>query len=309
MNRAIRRLANAFLTVGAVLGAVTLVLVILGPSLGVRPLLFRSGSMTPTIETGDLALARTVPARDLAVGDIVSVSTSGGARVTHRIVDIQLDGARATLTLRGDANEAADAQPYDVTEADRVVFVVPWVGHVIAVASSPLGLVALGMGAAGLLAIVFGGGSHGGPDGGSGRPRGRRRGRRRPLRVAIVAGSATAAAVAIAAPAQATAWTDDVPLTGTSLTSTTVAAPSLSCGTLGVFSVTFNWTAVSGATSYQLTAGGTTSTVSGTTKTITAVISGGTATVKAVRDFGSTTWTSAASNQRTYTVAAVSLCG
>ena len=55
--------------------------------------------------------------------------------------------------------------------------------------------------------------------------------------------------------------------------------------------------------------GAQTQTVAGTTATITAAISGGTAWVVANRNFGSTTWTSVASQTRTYTVAVVSLCG
>jgi hypothetical protein len=75
--------------------------------------------------------------------------------------------------------------------------------------------------------------------------------------------------------------------------------------------VTFNWTAVAGATNYTLhygSGGAQTKTVTGTSTTVVAAISGGTAWLVANRNFGSTTWTSAASPTRTYTVAAVSLC-
>ncbi|GAA3831674.1 signal peptidase I [Nocardioides panacisoli] len=308
MRSLLRRLANGLLTVGALLGAACVVLVVLGPLVGVSPLLFRSGSMTPAIHTGDLALARSVSARDLAVGDIVSVRTSGGARVTHRVVDIQHQGDEATLTLQGDANEGPDAEHYRVTQADRVIVVLPWVGRVVAAAESPLGIFVLGVAAAGLLALVVRGpGGTGG--GGDIAPRRRHRSRRR-ARAGVVTGATMAVAVGVTGPASGAVvpWTDPVDVTGSAFVSTTVPAPTLSCGALGLLSVTFNWTAVSGATGYQLTAGGTTYAVAGTTKTITAVITGGTATVKALRDFGSTTWTSAASNQRTYTVAAVSLC-
>ena len=308
MSLVARRLANGLLTVGAVLGACCLLLVVLGPLVGVRPLLFRSDSMSPTIRTGDLAVARSVPASDLAVGDVVSVPTSGGDRVTHRIVDIRRAGARAELSLRGDGNEDPDAETYAVTRADRVVLVVPWVGRVVAAAESPVGLFVLGMAATGLLVVAMRGGPGDGGRGGGPDHRSRHRGRRRAARAGVLAGAAMTVAVAGPASAVPVPWTDPVDVTGTVLTSTTIPAPTLSCGALGVLSVTFNWTAVAGATSYQLTAGGTTYTVAGTTKTITAVIAGGTATVKAVRDFGSVAWSSVASNQRTYTVAAVSLC-
>lgn len=319
-----RRLGNVLLTVGALLGAACLALVALGPLLGLRPLLFRSDSMSPTIESGDLAISRTVAARDLAVGDIVSLPTRSGERVTHRVVDLRQYDGRALLTLRGDANEGVDPAPYEVSSVDRVVVVVPEAGHVLAALTAPVGLLLLGVVAAGLLALVVRGGprnraprgpgdgptrgSRGGSrkaEGPSGRHRLRRA--RRAARLGAAAGSAMV--VLVGGSASAAPWTDDVAITGSGLTATTVSAPVLSCGALGVLSVTFDWTAVSGATGYQLTAGGTTYPVQATTtRTITAVITGGTATVVAHRNFGSTTWTSVASNQRTYTVAVVSLC-
>jgi hypothetical protein len=43
---------------------------------GVTPLVFTSGSMSPSIETGALGFARTVDADDHAVGDDVSVTNT-----------------------------------------------------------------------------------------------------------------------------------------------------------------------------------------------------------------------------------------
>lgn len=101
---------------------------------------------------------------------------------------------------------------------------------------------------------------------------------------------------------------------GTSLSALKVAAPAtFDCGLLGVRSVTFNWSAVQGATSYTLHYGqnGTSTrkiAAPSTSAQITTLISGGTAWVEADRDFASTTWTSAPSRTRSYTVAIVSLC-
>jgi hypothetical protein len=92
-----------------------------------------------------------------------------------------------------------------------------------------------------------------------------------------------------------------------------VPAPvAFNCGLLGLFSVAFSWAPVPGATSYTLHygfGGSATLTTTATWATITAVIAGGTAWVTANRDFGASTWTSAPSNSRGYTVAVVSLCG
>jgi hypothetical protein len=129
--------------------------------------------------------------------------------------------------------------------------------------------------------------------------------------VVAAAGSGTLAARSTSTLA---AWTDAVGTGGSStLTTTTIAPPaSFTCGLVGLFSVTFGWTPVPGATSYTLhygPAGSETRTVTGTSAVVGAVISGGTAWVTAEKDYGSATWTSAPSNTRGYSVLAVSVCG
>ena len=108
------------------------------------------------------------------------------------------------------------------------------------------------------------------------------------------------------------AWTDAVGVSGTTLTAYTVPpSPSFTCGSLGVLSVRFNWTAVAGATNYTLhygSGGATTLNTTSTTATLNSAISGGTAWVQVNRTFGPVTWTSVASQTRSYTVAVVSLC-
>lgn len=297
------RLAGSVLTVGAVLGVLCVVVAVLAPLLGVRGLVVRSGSMQPAISTGDLVLAVRVPTADVAPGEVVSVRTPAGERVTHRVVAVGpgVEGT-AALTLQGDANEGADPTPYLVEQVDRVVVVVPWAGRIVAAASSPLVVVGL------LAAIVLGGRA---PQGG--RHRG---GRRRRTPVAGVGTAALAASVAVTAvsavPAEAAAWTDEVPVTAAA-TATTVAAPTLSCGALGVLSVTFLWDAVPGATSYRLFWNGGTNALTvdapTTSATVMSVINlSSTAWVVARREFANVTWSSGPSNSRSFTAAVVSLC-
>ncbi|XGU19488.1 SipW-dependent-type signal peptide-containing protein [Rhodococcus sp. 3Y1] len=109
--------------------------------LSVSPLIFRSGSMSPTIDTGALAFARTVPASEVLVGDIVSVSDSQGTRITHRVESIDQQGNNlAVAQLRGDANPIADPDPYVITEADRVFFSINRLGYVAVWLSDRVGL-------------------------------------------------------------------------------------------------------------------------------------------------------------------------
>jgi signal peptidase len=74
-----------------------------------------SGSMAPTIRTGDLINDDPVPASQtahLTVGQIISftVAAGKGRRVfTHRIVAVNTGaGGRVTYTTKGDANDAPD---------------------------------------------------------------------------------------------------------------------------------------------------------------------------------------------------------
>nr|WP_281379919.1 signal peptidase I [Nocardioides ginsengisegetis] len=137
------------------MGTVCLLFLVAGLVFHIKPLIVRSGSMEPTIATGALALSHTVPASDLAVGQIVSVKTLNGTRVTHRIVEIQPDGSRAMLTLKGDANGSVDQQVYDVGQAERVVFDVPYAGYVVAWTSGRTGVFLGGLLAGGLVLLAL----------------------------------------------------------------------------------------------------------------------------------------------------------
>jgi signal peptidase I len=159
---------QVLLTLGAGLGLVCLLVAVAAPLLGVRLLVFESGSMSPTIETGGIAVTKTVAAEDLAVGDIVSVRPSSENRVTHRIVGIDEAGAQTLLVLQGDANQTPDPEPYPVSDADRVLLHVNHLGFVVDALSSPYAVFLAGAFVAWLLLLAF-------RRDGAQTPRGRRR--------------------------------------------------------------------------------------------------------------------------------------
>jgi signal peptidase I len=316
----VRIAREVLLTFGALLGAACLLLAAASMVLDVRPLVFRSGSMSPAIGTGDLAIARTVDAADVRDGDIVSVVTSTGTRVTHRVVGVEAQGSARRLTLKGDANARPDAEMPTVDRVDRVLFHVPRAGGVVDAVSSPVGLFVLGLYVAGMAALVLrrGGEPPAPPDPPTRRAGGARRAARTGRNRAVgrtVAVSATALTLATVGPAgAATPWADSTTVSA-AFTTGVVAAPVSSCGALSVGSVRLNWTAVSGATGYLLRYGtnGTTSEQVGpgvTQKTISGVATSGVFSVQAQVSYGSTTWSSVASGSRSYTVllTTVSLC-
>jgi signal peptidase I len=74
----------------------------------------------------------------------VTFRVPNSAVVTHRVVRVEQVGGVAYLETKGDANESADAA---LTPASwvvgRVVFSVPVAGYLLALPSSPIGIVAI----------------------------------------------------------------------------------------------------------------------------------------------------------------------
>jgi signal peptidase I len=142
-TRAAHGLRETALWFGAALGLLAVAAGLAVTLFSCSFLVFRSGSMSPVIDTGALALARPVDAVDLAPGDVVSVRASDGSRITHRVVDITVRGDEASLVLQGDANGAPDAEVYTVRSVERVEASAPYLGYVVAYALTPTGLVAM----------------------------------------------------------------------------------------------------------------------------------------------------------------------
>jgi signal peptidase I len=137
-----RRIPGVLLTLGAVLGLACIILAVAAPILHVRPLIFLSGSMSPTIPAGSLALARETPGSQLRVGDVVTVPLND-TYLTHRVVQVAHHDGGASLLLQGDANRKADPTVYEVESAPRTFVFVPHAGTVIAWLSRPPGVFVL----------------------------------------------------------------------------------------------------------------------------------------------------------------------
>lgn len=130
--RALRIFHSVVVNVAAAVGAVAIAAVVACLVLGVRPAIVISGSMAPGIPVGAMTFARTVPAPDIEIGDVVSLQRpDGSGLVTHRVVANEpAPGIGRTLTLQGDANRAPDLQPYLAIRVGRVVFTVPYLGSI-----------------------------------------------------------------------------------------------------------------------------------------------------------------------------------
>jgi signal peptidase I len=108
----------------------SLVLWSLLPALfGWTPRVILSGSMEPRIHVGDVVVTRDVAAASLVKGQVVTVTDPDhpGRTRTHRVVRLNSDG---TLTLKGDANRAADTSHASLDAVQGVGVVrVPFVGR------------------------------------------------------------------------------------------------------------------------------------------------------------------------------------
>jgi signal peptidase I len=130
------------------LGAgVTLGVAVAGPiALGWRPLAVLSGSMAPTLQTGDEIVVRPVAPGALRVGDVVTFpdASRGNALVTHRVRDVRVAGAAVHVVTRGDANSASERWSVAASgRVGRLVYRVPRLGYVTASAATPWGRVVL----------------------------------------------------------------------------------------------------------------------------------------------------------------------
>jgi signal peptidase len=135
--RAWRRVAREILlTTAAAIGVVCAVAALAAVLFDIRPLIFRSGSMAPEVPVGSLALARSTPAEDVVVGDVISVFRADGLRVTHGVIAAEPAGSAVRFTLQGDANADPDAVPYVAGEVDRVFWSQPGWGRVVREAQS-----------------------------------------------------------------------------------------------------------------------------------------------------------------------------
>jgi signal peptidase I len=293
-------LRETLLNVGAGLGVLCLLAAVGSIGFGIRPLVFRSGSMGPEIGTGALGLARTVPADALAVGDVVSVVNGRGVRVTHRIQTVRHSYPSATLTLRGDANPTADPEPYVVVEADRLFWSVNRAGYLVGVLSSPWGTFGAGLLAGALLMYAFGRRPIPAETATAGRLAG--------LPAAVVA--VLAAGVLLLRPAATdtlAAFTDTATAQTGTFSAAQLTAPVLTCRIADATTVEVAWAAVPGATGYSVTVNPTlaapvTTTVGTSPRTFSrsVLVEMGTIVVRATAG----TWTSPVSNTVNYNLVA-----
>jgi signal peptidase len=148
-------LGDVLLWVASIGGTICIIGVIVALGFHISLIMFKTGSMSPTIPTGSLAIVHEIPASEIHVGDVVTVDRPGQLPVTHRVTSVVGSGASRTITLRGDANPTDDIAPYVVTSVRIVWWSIPGWARIVVWFSDPLVLGGLTIGATALVTWAF----------------------------------------------------------------------------------------------------------------------------------------------------------
>ncbi|MFW0787908.1 signal peptidase I [Gordonia sp. CPCC 206044] len=120
-------------------------------------IMFKTGSMSPTIPARSLALVHEIPATDIRVGDIVTVDRGGGLKpVTHRVISVDPRGGDVVeIRMQGDANPNPDPEPYEVTSVRKVVWHADGLANQVVWLSNPIVLGSITLAMSGLILWAF----------------------------------------------------------------------------------------------------------------------------------------------------------
>jgi signal peptidase len=126
-------------------GATTgLLLALFAPSvMGGSSFTVMSGSMTPTIRTGDVVVESRLAARDANVGDVITFRDPEGSHrlITHRVRRLRL-GANGTVSLVTKGDDANAVQRWSVPADGSIGLVrlrIPFLGYALWGTRQPLG--------------------------------------------------------------------------------------------------------------------------------------------------------------------------
>ncbi|MFC9350570.1 signal peptidase I [Arthrobacter sp. NPDC057013] len=133
------RFGNTLLNIAALGGSLCIILVILAFFFQITLIMFKTGSMSPTIPAGSLAVVKRIPASEARVGDVVTIDRASALPVTHRVTSISpAEGGAAKITMRGDANPTDDPLPYEVRTVRIVLWSAPELAYTVNAANNPL---------------------------------------------------------------------------------------------------------------------------------------------------------------------------
>ena len=116
---------------------------------GFKGFVIVSGSMEPTIMTGDAILVKEVPQDEVQISDIISFS-QGGTIVTHRVIGIVEENGIKKYKTKGDNNNTEDKEKITYEQIEgKYQFKISHFGIVTEILRSKITLIIL------ILIIIF----------------------------------------------------------------------------------------------------------------------------------------------------------
>ncbi|MFL5766906.1 MAG: signal peptidase I [Actinomycetota bacterium] len=113
---------------------------------GLRDLTVLSGSMEPTISTGDVIVERQISPLDARLGDIVSFKDPEDASIliTHRVQSMVVREGVVSFVTKGDANTGVERWKVSADGTiGKVEYHLPHLGYVLSFIRQPLGRIVL----------------------------------------------------------------------------------------------------------------------------------------------------------------------
>jgi signal peptidase len=113
-------------------------------SFGFRSYLVQSGSMEPTIMTGDIVVIQSQS--EYRKHDVITFHDKENRVVTHRIANMEMKDGAQSITTKGDANRSDD---FDTITPDQIIgkvtLTIPKLGFLVAYGKSLPGLIIMVM--------------------------------------------------------------------------------------------------------------------------------------------------------------------
>lgn len=141
---------------------------------GAHMIHLKTGSMSPTMPTGTLAIIMPTAASTVKAGDVVTVQRENDSLpITHRVITnekappgtigVSLIKGKPSLTnedvrmltLKGDANTFNDFDPYPVGQVGTVIFAVPAAGPILEFLQQPTTMIGMSAVVAALIVYAF----------------------------------------------------------------------------------------------------------------------------------------------------------